>query len=166
MQPQQQQGRMQAGFPDNLGSASAHVSHVSDSTARLAGPAAAPAWHAGSRSAHPSQGHPEAMPGPPQFPQQAGPGGQHGNVVTSWQGALGAAQSHLYQQRHQLACSAQQPAPPYLVTPAIPLQAQPASRGQQAGAAKASSFGLSPELLNSLKDLAPALQQLQQQPSR
>ena len=129
------------------------------------------AWHAGVRDAHPSQGTQEAYFGPHNTPQQVGAspmglGGQHGNVVTSWQGAPGAARSYPYQQRHQPAYSMQQKAPPYQVAPAMPVQSQPAAGGQPAGATGLPGFGLSPELLSSLKDLAPALQQLQQQPNR
>ena len=171
MQPQQQLGRMQDSFPGSANSASAHLSQTNDSMAQPAGPAAIPAWHAGSHDAHLSQGTQEAYPGPPNFPQQAGasavgPGTQHGNVVTSWQGASGAARSYPYQQRHQPAYSTQQPAPPYPAAPAMPPQPQPAAGGQPAGAVGPTGFGLSPELLNSLKDLAPALQQLQQPPNR
>ena len=172
MPPRQQLGRMQNSFLGSANSTSAHLSQTKNSIAQPAGPAAAPAWHAGSRDAHPSQGHREAFPGPPNFLQQAsasavGPSGQRNNVVTSWQGTPGAANSYPYQQRHQPAYSMQLTAPPYPVAPAMPLQSQPAAGGQPAGAAgiPGPKFGLSPELLNSLKDLAPALQQLQQQPN-
>ena len=166
-QPQQQQGRMQEGFPGIANRASAHTPQTDNSTAWPTGPAAAPAWHAGLSDSHPSQAHREACPGPPHYPQEAGgstvgPVGQHGNVVTSWQGAPAAAHSYPYQQHHQPPHSMQQPAPPYPVAPAMPLQSQPAAGGQPPSAAGLPGFGLSPELLNTLKDLAPTLQQLQQ----
>ena len=171
MQPQQQPGRMQNSFPGHAESASAYASQTHNSMAQPAGPAAAPARHTGSRDAHLSQGIREAYPGPPNFPQRAGgsavgPGGQHGNVVTSWQGAPASAHSYPYQQRLHPTYSMQQPAPLYPVAPAMPPQSQPAAGGQPAGAVGLPGFGLSPELLNSLKDLAPALQQLQQPPNR
>ena len=168
---QQQQGRMQESFAGSVNSASAQPPQTNSSKAQSVGPAAVPAWHAGARDAHPSQGPREAYPGPVTSPQHAAgspvvPGGQHGNVITSWQGAPGAARSYPYQQRHQPAYSMQQQAPPYPAAPAMPLQPQPAAGGRPAGAGGPPGFGLSPELLNSLKDLAPTLQQLQQQPTR
>ena len=110
-------------------------------------------------AAYPGQtSHGSPYPGPPPLPLQghAMPAGdnQRGYAAASWQ--------------HGQAAGSQ--APQYYASMAMPMlqqqqqqqKVQPVSSVQQASSVLGAGLALSPELLSSLKSLAPALQQLQQ----
>lgn len=117
--------------------------------------------------------HGVPYPGPPTFPRQ-GPAmpagaGQQGTAAPSWQyaqapGLQQLQQAHQYgpitgMQQQKAQGNLQQHAPP--VAQQQPM-VQPVSFGQQAGSMPCAGLVLSAELLDSLKSLAPALQQLKQ----
>ena len=113
--------------------------------------------------------HGGPYPGPPPFPRQghamqAGTNQQGNAAATRQHGHPARAQAPRFdagmgkQQQQQ---SNLQPYAPPAVQQQQQQKVQPVSLGQQAGSLLGAGLALSPELLNSLKSLAPALQQLQ-----
>ena len=104
-------------------------------------------------AAHPGPAsHGGPYPGPPPFPQQ-------GSAAASWPYGQAAG---LQAKQHNTSMGMQQQQPGNLQTQQQQQEVQPVSSRQQAGNVLGAGLALSPELLNSLKSLAPALQQLQQ----
>ena len=112
--------------------------------------------------------HGVPYPGPPAFLQQR-PAmtvttSQQGSGAASW--AYGQAAGHPPRQHHPMNGMQQpQESSQQAYAPAVMQQqpaAQPGSSGQQAGSMLGAGLVLSTELMDSLKSLAPALQQLKQ----